>query len=366
MLRDVRAPTIPPLAPSADPHAPNDLSTAAGDADADDDGGGLYDMDDADDPADDEDYEFAYDDPFDTSEPAAFTRGSSSPRGARRTHVGLGTSARASGGGTPDLPDDGGGCDEASGHRSLKKLKLGSGKIDEYSLYQRFGRAKPPPAVAESGTVGAAAPDSRTGKAPLTTALASTAQATDRLMKELKSVMLLDSEREGFTAEPVGDNLYEWEVVLRPTHVEPAPAAAPGAARVAERQPGAEKVVSSADGGAPAELPPVTLCFKFSADFPLTPPFVRVVRPRLKGNFVFPNGALCMELLTNDGWSPANSIESVIHQIRAMLIQGHVAVDSAATTRFGDTNESQARREFQQIIDTHKRSGWSDLNAWRS
>ena len=116
----------------------------------------------------------------------------------------------------------------------------------------------------------------------------------------------------------------------------------------------------------PPKLPHVLLSFKFAADFPHSPPFVRVVRPRLKGNFVFPNGALCMELLTADGWSPANSVESVIHQIRAMLMQGAAAVDSSATQRLGDTSEFHARREFQQIVDTHKRSGWSSLKAWRS
>jgi ubiquitin-protein ligase len=73
-----------------------------------------------------------------------------------------------------------------------------------------------------------------------------------------------------------------------------------------------------------------------------------------------------MELLTADGWSPANSVESVIHQIRAMLIQGSAVVDGGATTRLGDTSEWQARREFQQIVDTHKRSGWSSMKAWRS
>lgn len=145
-----------------------------------------------------------------------------------------------------------------------------------------------------------------------------------------------------------------------------AAAAAAPAAAAAEARGAAAPAAAAAAGSSATRLPPVHLSFKFAADFPLSPPFVRVVRPRLKGNFVFPNGALCMELLTADGWSPANSVESVIHQIRAMLIQGEAVVDTSATTRLGDTTEFQARKEFQAIVDTHKRSGWSSLKSWRS
>ena len=69
----------------------------------------------------------------------------------------------------------------------------------------------------------------------------------------------------------------------------------------------------------------VVLELRFGGDFPFSPPFVRVVRPRFMpffeggGGHVTAGGAMCMELLTSSGWSPANSLESVLLQVRMAL-----------------------------------------------
>ncbi len=58
---------------------------------------------------------------------------------------------------------------------------------------------------------------------------------------------------------------------------------------------------------------------------------MRVVRPRFKRQTGFVmNGALCMELLTNEGWNPINDIESVIVSIRSLLVVGDGRLESAA------------------------------------
>lgn len=41
------------------------------------------------------------------------------------------------------------------------------------------------------------------------------------------------------------------------------------------------------------------------------------------------NGALCMELLTNEGWNPVNDIESVIVSIRSLLVVGDARLAAA-------------------------------------
>lgn len=41
------------------------------------------------------------------------------------------------------------------------------------------------------------------------------------------------------------------------------------------------------------------------------------------------NGALCMELLTNEGWNPINDIESVIVSIRSLLVVGDGRLEAA-------------------------------------
>jgi ubiquitin-conjugating enzyme E2 Q len=75
----------------------------------------------------------------------------------------------------------------------------------------------------------------------------------------------------------------------------------------------------------------VELEMSFPDQYPFEPPFVRVVRPRFKKSTGFVmNGALCMELLTSDGWNPVNDIESVIVSIRSLLVVGDGQLEAAA------------------------------------
>jgi ubiquitin-conjugating enzyme E2 Q len=72
-------------------------------------------------------------------------------------------------------------------------------------------------------------------------------------------------------------------------------------------------------------LKSIVLELRFSNTFPMSPPFVRVIRPRFLpfmmggGGHVTAGGALCMELLTNSGWSPVSSLESVLLQVRMAM-----------------------------------------------
>ncbi|PGG98774.1 ubiquitin-conjugating enzyme E2 Q [Blastomyces parvus] len=74
-----------------------------------------------------------------------------------------------------------------------------------------------------------------------------------------------------------------------------------------------------------AGLKSVVLELRFPSDYPISPPFVRVIRPRFLnflsggGGHVTAGGALCMELLTNSGWSAVSSIESVLLQVRMAI-----------------------------------------------
>ena len=65
----------------------------------------------------------------------------------------------------------------------------------------------------------------------------------------------------------------------------------------------------------------IDLSIRFSPDYPFSPPFIRVIAPVINGGYVLSGGAICMELLTNQGWSSAYSIESVIMQIGASLVK---------------------------------------------
>lgn len=69
----------------------------------------------------------------------------------------------------------------------------------------------------------------------------------------------------------------------------------------------------------------VVVEIRFGKDYPISPPFVRVIRPRFLtymaggGGHVTAGGALCMELLTNSGWSAVNNMESVLLQVRLAI-----------------------------------------------
>jgi ubiquitin-conjugating enzyme E2 Q len=99
--------------------------------------------------------------------------------------------------------------------------------------------------------------------------------------------------------------------------------------------------------------PSVDLHLDFAADFPFSPPKVRIVRPRLEGDFVF-DGALCMELLM-DGWKSSYSMEAVFVHIMATLVEGNAVVtrDVPYTQAMVDS----ARRRLLQI---HARGAWGD------
>jgi ubiquitin-conjugating enzyme E2 Q len=72
-------------------------------------------------------------------------------------------------------------------------------------------------------------------------------------------------------------------------------------------------------------LKSIVLELRFSKDYPISPPFIRIIRPRFLGflqgggGHVTAGGALCMELLTNSGWSAVSSIESVLLQVRMAI-----------------------------------------------
>ncbi|KAL8781665.1 MAG: hypothetical protein Q9213_005907 [Squamulea squamosa] len=73
------------------------------------------------------------------------------------------------------------------------------------------------------------------------------------------------------------------------------------------------------------DLKSVVMEVRFGKDYPMSPPFVRIIRPRFLsfmaggGGHVTAGGALCMELLTNSGWSAVSNMESVLLQVRLAM-----------------------------------------------
>jgi ubiquitin-conjugating enzyme E2 Q len=74
-----------------------------------------------------------------------------------------------------------------------------------------------------------------------------------------------------------------------------------------------------------AKATSIVLETRFGPDFPFSPPYIRVISPRFLpftqggGGHIVIGGAMCMELLTNSGWSSVMSMESVLMQVRMAI-----------------------------------------------
>lgn len=164
-------------------------------------------------------------------------------------------------------------------------------------------------------------------------------QATDRLMKELKDVYRSDSVKRGvFTVEVVNDCLYEWNVKL--LKVDP------------DSQLHQDLVVLKDKEGRDSIL----LNIMFKKNYPFEPPFIRVVSPIISGGYVLTGGAICMELLTKQGWSSAYTMEAVILQIAATLVKGKARVQFRKSK--GQYSLASAQQTFKSLVEIHERSGW--------
>ncbi|KUJ15334.1 uncharacterized protein LY89DRAFT_783500 [Mollisia scopiformis] len=114
-----------------------------------------------------------------------------------------------------------------------------------------------------------------------------------------------------------------------------------------------------------AGLTSVVLEIRFGKDFPFSPPFVRVIRPRFLsfmaggGGHVTAGGAMCMELLTNTGWSSVSTIESVLLQVRMAISSTDpkpARLESQNHGKQRDYGTGEAIEAFKRACHTH---GWT-------
>ncbi|XP_059269831.1 LOW QUALITY PROTEIN: ubiquitin-conjugating enzyme E2 Q1 [Mustela nigripes] len=170
-------------------------------------------------------------------------------------------------------------------------------------------------------------------------AVSGSVQATDRLMKELRDIYRSQSFKGGnYAVELVNDSLYDWNVKLLKVDQD---SALHNDLQILKEKEGADFIL---------------LNFSFKDNFPFDPPFVRVVSPVLSGGYVLGGGAICMELLTKQGWSSAYSIESVIMQICATLVKGKARVQFGANK--SQYSLTRAQQSYKSLVQIHEKNGW--------
>jgi len=95
---------------------------------------------------------------------------------------------------------------------------------------------------------------------------------------------------------------------------------------------------------------------RFPTQFPLKPPFVRVVRPRFefRTGHITLGGSICLELLTNQGWSPTYSLENLIIHVKSVILGGEGRIDMKRWSE--PYTYSEATDAFQRMVLSH---GWN-------
>ncbi|XP_062124092.1 ubiquitin-conjugating enzyme E2 Q2-like [Drosophila sulfurigaster albostrigata] len=162
--------------------------------------------------------------------------------------------------------------------------------------------------------------------------------AVNRLMKELRLIYHSDTFKQNvFSLDLDDDSIYNWNVSLHSVDKD-------------SRLYADMLKLKEIDGeGA------IKLQFIFNDNYPSSPPFVRVVYPFIMGGFVTQGGAICMQLLTNSGWTSAYTVESLIIQIAAALSQhdGHIFFDAPKSLFDKYYNLEHAQRNFKLVQKLH-------------
>lgn len=150
-----------------------------------------------------------------------------------------------------------------------------------------------------------------------------------RLASDLYKIMMADTQEAGFSLEPCDeDAMDKWCIKLF----------------------GFDEDSNLAKDLLVCGMDHVELEMSFPEQYPFEPPFVRVVKPRFKRQTGFVmSGALCMELLTKDGWNPINDIESVIVSIRSLMVVGDGRLQAAA-----DMAETDYARILKSALEKTK------------
>ncbi|EAU83704.2 hypothetical protein CC1G_05608 [Coprinopsis cinerea okayama7 len=137
-----------------------------------------------------------------------------------------------------------------------------------------------------------------------------TTSATSTLQRELRA-MLKEQENARslkelgwyLPEEFIGDNLYQWIVELHSFDPD----------------------IPIAKDLKAKNINSVVFEIRFPPQFPVAPPFFRVITPRFLpfihggGGHVTGGGSICMDLLTADGWLPSYNIPSILLQIKLAI-----------------------------------------------
>lgn len=231
-------------------------------------------------------------------------------------------------------------CPGGSGSSEVNPAEVKNRQLEQSNKERQ---CPPAPAAADKPGSGAAkegrAPVGGASKTPAPCQLPPNRQhctqvRSRRLMKELQDIRKL-SER-FITVELVEDSLFDWNVKLHQLDKD-------STLWQDMKETGTEYIL---------------LNLTFPDNFPFSPPFMRVLSPRLENGYVLDGGAICMELLTPRGWSSAYTVEAVMRQFAASLVKGQGRICRKAAKSKKSFSRKEAEATFKSLVKTHEKYGW--------
>lgn len=174
-----------------------------------------------------------------------------------------------------------------------------------------------------------------------------TSSATMRINRDLKDLLKLQNRTPlhelGWYLNPeLVSNVYQWIVELHSFDSE----------------------LPLAKDMKAANMTSIVLEIRFPKEYPHSPPFIRVIRPRFLpftqggGGHVTAGGAMCMELLTNSGWSSVSSMEGVLLQVRLAIMNlepSPARLEKQGRLPQQDYGAIEAMEAYKRACRTH---GW--------
>lgn len=154
-----------------------------------------------------------------------------------------------------------------------------------------------------------------------------------KLVREYKLIAKQDPKKLGFRVEVDNKDIYRWDIFVFGINTD---------------EPLYQDMQKF-------NIKEIHLEVKFPPNYPFSPPFIRIISPRFKylTGHVTQAGSLCMEILTDKGWSAACSIESLIVTIKSEIIEGGGRIDPVNHNL--QYSEKEARDSFIRVARGH---GW--------
>lgn len=162
------------------------------------------------------------------------------------------------------------------------------------------------------------------------------ARGNKRLMREISDLQKEEIVNQGFRVAIREDNLYIWDVWIT------------------DFGPDAPVTKDMNKHG----ITEVHVEIRFpdtGQKYPIMPPFVRIISPRFQfhtGHITI-GGSFCIELLTPQGWSSVYKIESLLIQLKALVLAGGARLDPQRWDQ--PYVLSEAKNAFSRVAKQH---GW--------